>query len=123
MSSFPEEGPHTDKWNDDPVFSWRHHVASLVYKVWTHNSGDSEMATLAPHYFNGAYNALEQYIIDGECDFADHDIGDTYLCYTKNKSFLIVNSINRSKNYHIDSIRRNVASFARSFRKELYGHE
>jgi len=47
----------------DALFSWRHTLASLVHAAWV--DPQEPDASLAPHFFDGSYAALEDFIVDG----------------------------------------------------------
>ena len=47
----------------DVLSSRRHGVANLVREVWT--IGTAKESLMAPHFFDGTYNTLESYIVEG----------------------------------------------------------
>lgn len=52
----------------DLLASRRHEITSLVYQKWVEHEFCSPETALAVHYFDGTYNSLEQYIIEGAPD-------------------------------------------------------
>ena len=50
----------------DALLSRRHGVSSLLFELWTKSSsGEGADVLLAPHYFDGTYARLEDYIVEG----------------------------------------------------------
>jgi hypothetical protein len=67
----------------DLIYSRRHEITSLVLHQWVQSdqSGSVEIS-MAPHFFDGTYRILEEYVIEGAKDLIseEHNIDFSKLC-------------------------------------------